>query len=111
MDNNWCAVCFQHIDFSDDDLYCSEACKKNDEVPVLDKSYNGKLSPTEPTDCPSPLIGALKLPSPYFKSWNPRLSPPAFNLDSAAPTFTHKQLNKESLTIYPSAWKGSAFKN
>ncbi|KAJ1951928.1 hypothetical protein GGI12_006372 [Dipsacomyces acuminosporus] len=30
MDTNWCTFCGQHIDNSDDALYCSEACRHSD---------------------------------------------------------------------------------
>ncbi|KAI9298296.1 hypothetical protein K502DRAFT_362460 [Neoconidiobolus thromboides FSU 785] len=54
MDTSWCPMCGRHIDYSDTDLYCSERCRKRDEIPLLLPStftitFSSCLTPPSPT--------------------------------------------------------------
>lgn len=80
MDTNWCAVCGLHIDFSDVDLYCSETCRKRDELPQLEAAAAARTAAPSPTGSltPSPSLTFHFLPSPS------RISPPEISLGKPA---------------------------
>lgn len=82
MDTNWCTICGHHIDFSDSDLYCSQACRKQDECPF---AAPASLSP--PQAWSSPLSSAASSPSLLgaspFHLGTCKISPPSFSLGNS----------------------------
>ncbi|KAI9298302.1 hypothetical protein K502DRAFT_362464 [Neoconidiobolus thromboides FSU 785] len=72
MDTSWCTICGQHIDYSDTELYCSERCRKRDEIPLLLPStftitFPGCPDPPSPTSTYSLLSIENSVEVPYFQ--------------------------------------------
>ncbi|KAI9299145.1 hypothetical protein K502DRAFT_322392 [Neoconidiobolus thromboides FSU 785] len=76
MDTNWCTICGQHIDFSDTDLYCSEKCRKSDELPSLLPSTFTIHSPIS-SITPSPTLTYS-----FISIGSSKVSPSSIHLDS-----------------------------
>ncbi|PVU95897.1 hypothetical protein BB560_005837, partial [Smittium megazygosporum] len=74
MDTNWCFYCGSHIEHSDSDLYCSEACK------ALDASTNSTRASLNQYNFDYVAHNKYTLPSSVFSS--PSKLSRAFSLNS-----------------------------
>ncbi|KAI8324854.1 hypothetical protein GQ54DRAFT_255649 [Martensiomyces pterosporus] len=107
MDTNWCTFCGQHIDGSDDALYCSETCRHSDG----NTSAPTTPSPSEYFSLASPRASPVSSPtwSPQglFRDRSPSLTPMTpVDLSSRLPCHTPAYSSSRSSVVYQSPLLG-----